>query len=566
MVDDGRYLNREISWIAFNERVLSEADNEALPLLERLKFHGIAASNLDEFFMVRVAGMMRDKTPEVEVQLDAISERVHSFTARQTSSLKELLRRLDHAGVLVPADGESAFRVTRDSDLRINEKVGQDILRTIHRELSKREGGLAVRLQVSSPLFDTSALCKSLGLDPSRDVYLAPILDIAALARSVSRELHQDLCSSTFEPRRDSPLDGAEDCFEVLRGGDVLLHHPYDSFDTVIDLITSASDDSDVTSIKLTLYRAGGDSRIIEALSRAAEIGKQVTVVVELKARFDEESNIAWAHTLEQSGVRIVFGMLGLKTHAKCLMIVRKEDGVVRRYAHIGTGNYNPVTAKLYTDVGLLTSDNRITSDVASLFNVLTGYDSPSQWNAISVAPLGLHERVIGLIEKEAQCARNGLPSGIVAKMNALVDEDVIESLYRASQAGVPIHILVRGTCCLRPGVHGMSETIEVRSIVDRYLEHARIMHFKNAGNDTVYFGSADWMPRNFHRRIEVMVPVFDEEIRARLIGALALQWDDNFQSWSLESSGEYTRRVSSEGSPTVHAQQRFIEQSRSKN
>jgi polyphosphate kinase len=351
--------------------------------------------------------------------------------------------------------------------------------------------------------------------------------------------------------------------FAVIREQDVLLQHPYESFDSVVEFVARAAEDPDVLAIKQTLYRAGGDSPIVKALVRAAESGKQVTAIVELKARFDEESNIQWARMLEQSGAHVVYGLLGLKTHTKCLLIVRREKGKLRRYVQLGTGNYNPTTARLYTDFSMFTAKPDICEDVSSLFNLLTGYSAPPKWNKLIVAPLGLHEAVLGLISREADHARAGRPARIVAKMNALVDPDVIETLYRASQAGVHITLLVRGICCLRPGVPRVSETIEVRALVDRFLEHGRVFHFANGGQDEIYISSADWMPRNFHRRVEAMVPVEDPQLKARLREILAVQLDDNVKAWRLRSDGKYERMHPAPGDPIVRSQARFIDMTR---
>jgi polyphosphate kinase len=380
---------------------------------------------------------------------------------------------------------------------------------------------------------------------------------------AISREDMRPLRDEPFQPHAVPPLRDASDVFGVLREQDVLLHHPYESFDAVVDLVGRAADDPDVLAIKQTLYRAGGDSPIVKALVRAAENGKQVTAIVELKARFDEESNIVWARMLEQAGALVVYGVLHLKTHAKCLLIVRREKGKLRRYAHVSTGNYNPTTARLYTDLSLFTARPDICEDVSSLFNLLTGYSAPPRWNKLDVAPRGLHERVLGLIAREAQHARAGRPARIVAKMNALVDQPVIEALYRASQAGVPITLLVRGICCLRPGVHRVSETIEVRALIDRFLEHGRAFHFVNGGKDEVYIASADWMPRNFHRRVEAMIPVEDPLIRARLIEILQLQIDDDVKNWALRRDGTYERVPARPGLPPLRSQARFIEMTR---
>lgn len=680
------YLNRELSWLEFNARVLQEAESDVVPLLERLKFHAIVASNLDEFFMVRVAGLKQQQTGEVgelaadgltaPEQLVKIASRVHELVNQQMASLMgnllprlasdgtlflmkpeqlppDALAALDerfhnevfpiltpiaidpghpfphvrnkslNLGVMFSREGESepgfgvvqvpmmlprllevpsinkvsdttqrhafvlledliarhcgwifpgvklkgvyVFRVTRNFDLEIDEEEAQDLLQTIQQELRRRERGAAVRLEVAGePTPDSLAkLVRALKLDPDRDVYRTPFLNVSDLMGWVPRDERRDLRDDPYSPQILPPLRDAEDIFAVIRENDVLLHHPFESFDPVVELITRAADDPDVLAIKQTLYRAGGDSPIVKALARAAETGKQVTAIVELKARFDEESNIQWARTLEQSGVHVVYGLLGLKTHAKCLLIIRRERGGLRRYVHLATGNYNTTSARLYTDVALMTAKPSFGADASSLFNLLTGYSAPAKWNSLVVAPLGLHEAVLGLIARETEHARQGRPARIVAKMNALVDEDVIEALYRASQAGVPVQLIVRGICCLRPGVPGVSDNIEVRAIIDRYLEHGRIFHFCNAGKDEVYISSADWMPRNFHRRVEVMIPIEDASIRQRLVEILTLQWQDNTKAWVLESGGAYARLQPQPGATLVRAQQKFIEMTR---
>ena len=687
------YLNRELSWIEFNARVLAEAENEAVPLLERLKFHAIVASNLDEFFMVRVAGLKQQLTGDVgelaadgltaNEQLTKISVRVHELIGQQMAALMggvlpalaqdgtfvlvkpdallpEAIVALDerfhnevfpiltpiaidpghpfphvrnkslNLGVMFSREGETepgfgvvqvpmmlprllevpstkaeakaesgggaakhqfvlledliarhvgtifpgvklkgvyTFRVTRNFDLEIDEEEAEDLLQTIQQELRRRERGAAVRLEVAGEPTPNSLnkLVKALKLDPERDVYRSPLLNVADLTGYVSRDERRDLRDEMYHPQVVPPLRDPEDIFATIRENDILLHLPYESFDPIVELISKAAEDPDVLAIKQTLYRAGGDSPIVKALARAAETGKQVTAIVELKARFDEESNIQWARTLEQSGVHVVYGLLGLKTHAKCLLIIRRERGGLRRYVHFATGNYNTGTARHYTDVGLLTARPSLGADASSLFNLLTGYSAPAKWNSLIVAPLGLHEATLGLIAREAEHARQGRPARIVAKMNALVDEDVIEALYRASQAGVPISLLVRGICCLRPGVPGVSDNIEVRAIIDRYLEHGRIFHFSNAGKDEVYIASADWMPRNFHRRVEVMVPIEDLGIRARLIDILNVSFADNVKAWTLEPNGAYARTQPKPNAPLIRSQQRFIDVTRDK-
>jgi polyphosphate kinase len=682
------YLNRELSWLEFNVRVLAEAENEAVPLLERLKFHAIVASNLDEFFMVRVAGLKQQLTNDVgemppdgmtvTEQLTGISQRVHDLVDRQSTNLTHnLLPKLAEQGIhlvkpesllpeaqaaldqrfqaeifpiltpiaidpghpfphlrnkslnlgvmfqregsveaafgvvqvpmmlprlfevlgvkgpvgtpvrhtfvlledliarnvatIFPAvrlRGVYVFRVTRNFDLEIDEEEGEDLLQTIQQELRRRERGNAVRLEVAGEPTPASLarLVKALKLDPERDVYRTTgVLNVSDLMQIAAREDRKDLRDEAFVPLALPQLHHTEDIFQTIRENDILLQQPYESFDHVVDLITRAADDPDVLAIKQTLYRAGGDSPIVKALGRAAEAGKQVTAIVELKARFDEESNIVWARTLEQSGVHVVYGLLGLKTHAKCLLIVRREKGQLRRYVHLSTGNYNPSTARSYTDVALFTARPNIGEDASSLFNLLTGYSAPPKWNSFIVSPLGLHEAVLGLIQREAEHARAGRPARITAKMNALVDADVVEALYRASQAGVQITLLVRGICCLRPRVPGVSDTIEVRAIVDRFLEHGRVFHFVNGGKDDVYIASADWMPRNFHRRVEVMVPIEDATLRARLIDVLQVSVGDNVKSWRLLPDGTYARADAKPGAPLVRSQSRFVEMTRDK-
>src|SRR5579859_4498086 len=678
------YLNRELSWLEFNARVLAEADSEAVPLLERLKFHAIVATNLDEFFMVRLAGLKQQLTGEVDEmgpdgmtvgeQLNAISTRVHELVAAQSQGLAALLPRLADAGIVfvkpselsaqaladldarfhnevfpiltpiaidpghpfpqvrnrslnlgvmftrdgstehgfgvvqVPTmlprlfpvvglktpsgqpanrafvlledllarhgstifpgtriEGLYVFRVTRNFDIEVDEEEADDLLQSIQQELRRRERGNAVRLEVSgdAPAGSLAKLVKAFKLDPEKDVYIVGGMLNAADLFSITRADERTLRDDPFQPHAVPPLREADDLFAVIREQDVLLHHPYESYDGVVDLIARAADDPDVLAIKQTLYRAGGDSPIVKALVRAAESGKQVTAIVELKARFDEESNIVGARMLEHSGAHVVYGLLGLKTHAKCLLIVRREKGKLRRYAHVSTGNYNPTTARLYTDLSLFTSRQDICEDVSSLFNLLTGYSAPPKWNKLIVAPLGLHESVLALIAREAEHARAGRPARIVAKMNSLVDADVIEALYRASQAGVPITLLVRGICCLRPGVPGVSETIEVRALIDRFLEHGRAFCFANGGKEELYVGSADWMPRNFHRRVEAMVPVEDPVIRARLMEILQTQCADNVKSWLLQPDGKYERVHPRPGALPVRSQARFIEMTR---
>lgn len=681
------YLNREQSWLEFNSRVLAEAADPNVPLFERIKFLSIVTANLDEFFMVRVAGLKQQLSGEVDElppdgmtpqqQLAAVSARAHALAlaqyrvwnddllpslrregitlvkpeelaadelatldatfrndifpvltpiaidpghpfphlrnkslnlgvmfAREADSsdpgfgvvqlpamlprvipvksagaksafvlLEDLIAR--HVSTIFPVlrlRGTYAFRVTRNWDLEIDEEEGEDLLETIQQELRRRDRGNAVRLEISGEALHGSVarLCRALKLDQEQDVYqVTGPLDFSALSRAFVREREgdrRDLHDAAFTPQIVPPIRDRVDIFATLRERDVLLHHPYESFDAVVELVNRAADDPQVLAIKQTLYRTSADSPIIRALARAAETGKQVTAIVELKARFDEETNIQWARMLEQAGVHVVYGLLGLKTHAKAALVVRREKDRLRRYVHLSTGNYNTATARQYTDLSLFTARPEIGEDATALFNLLTGYSAPAKWNALVVAPLGLHEAVLGLIAREAEHARAGRPSGIVAKMNAIVDRDVIEALYAAAQAGVPISLGVRGICCLKPGIPGVSDRIEVRALIDRFLEHTRVAWFRNGGADEVFISSADWMPRNFHRRVEVMVPILEPSLKERLIHeVLRVHRADNVKSWSLNPDGSYTRIVPAPGEPVVRSQQRFMELAREK-
>jgi polyphosphate kinase len=456
--------------------------------------------------------------------------------------------------------------VTRNFDIEIDDEEGEDLLITLQAELRRRELGHAVRIGVSgaAPRASLDWLCRELDIDPGRDVYQVdgPLI-LADLCAVTSGDDRRDLRDEPFTPQYVAPLRDSDDFFATIREGDILLHHPYESFEAVVDFLSHAAEDPHVLAIKQTLYRTGGESPMVRALQRAAEQGKQVTALVELKARFDEASNIQWAHALERCGVNVMYGLLGLKTHAKVLLVVRREATGLRRYVHLATGNYNQQTARLYEDLSLLTAREDIAEDATALFNLLTGYSAPPAWNRFLVAPLGLHDAVLGLIERETSNAARGLPAGICAKLNALVDADVIKALYRASAAGVDVKLLIRRTCCLRAGMKGHSERIVVRSIVDRFLEHARVVHFKNAGDDEVYITSADWMPRNFRRRVEVMCPILDPLLKRRVIDEiLHTTAADDVKSWQLEPDGAYLRSARSAGAP-VRAQQRFMEYAR---
>jgi polyphosphate kinase len=680
---DGLFLNRELSWLEFNSRVLDEACDPHVPLGERFKFQSIVGSNLDEFFMVRVAGLKQlvaSQRPDVGAdgmspgeQLAAISKRVHAligglyrnwkdeiepglrdkagvailrpaqlgaeqkallhthftkevwpvltplavdqghpFPALRNRSLNlavllhkerqrvarrstiiavvqvpSVLPRLVevppmppyraafvlledlitmHVGELFPGFrvvSSSPFRVTRDSDLTIDEDEADDLLKTIQKELRRRDRGHAVRLEIAADALPEvqTFLRQALRLE-KQDVYATSgplhLTDLSPLyARTELRELRDE----AFVPQLAPALRDHEHMFRAIAERDLLLHHPYESFDHVVDFVAEAADDPGVLAIKQTLYRTNADSPIVRALVRAAENGKQVTAVVELKARFDEAPNIAWARTLEEAGVHVVYGLVGLKTHCKMALVVRREDGRIKRYVHLSTGNYNPSTARAYGDISYFTAREAFADDAGALFNLLTGYSSPPTWQRFAVAPLGLGERILELIERERSFGSEGR---IIAKMNALVDPEVIHALYRASQAGVKIDLLVRGICCLRPGLPGVSENIQVLSVVDRFLEHARICYFHAGGKQELYLSSADWMPRNLVRRVEVMFPVEDVALRDRLLDeVLTLALGDDVKTRRLRSDGTYVRLQPAPGAPGLRSQQRFIELAR---
>ncbi|MDW8247300.1 MAG: polyphosphate kinase 1 [Sandaracinaceae bacterium] len=675
------FFNRELSWLAFNERVLSEARDPTVPLLERLKFVAIAANNLDEFLMVRVAGLFGQARDGVQSlspdglspgeQLAIIAQRVAKM--RQTMSeiiLGEILPALEGFGVYLlsmsslsrlgreyaidhfhrqvfplltplaidpghpfphvrnkslnliavlsgspsprsaiafavvqvphviprlvripPEEGGSVraafillddlisssmdalfpgfhchgawpFRVIRNFDLSIDEEEAEDLLEVVKQEMRRRDRGNAVALLVDRRIEPAALdmLRQSIGVDSQYLFRVEGPLNLPDLL-GLGEPLHDDpspsLRDEPFQPQRLPPFRNQDDIFAVISQGDVLLHHPYESFDPVVEFIEQAATDPNVLAIKQTLYRTSGDSPIVEALIRAAENGKQVTALVEIKARFDEENNIAWARRLEEAGVHVIYGLVGLKTHVKAALVVRREGNELRRYLHLGTGNYNPTTARTYTDFSFFTCKSDFGEDATSLFNLLTSCTAPSNWKKLVVAPLGLHERILSLIEREADFARQGKPARIIAKMNALVDPDVIMALYRASQAGVVVRLIVRGICCLRPGLPGISENIEVRAVVDRFLEHARVFVFEAGGAQEVYCSSADWMPRNFHRRVEVLFPIEDEGIRKRIIhDILAIELRDDVKARILRPDGTYEKAPFREG---IRSQLEFL-------
>jgi polyphosphate kinase len=673
------YLNRELSWLEFNARVLEEAANPTNPWLERVKFLSIVSSNLDEFFEVRVAGLQQQIYAGLEpqdfaadglapaVQLTKISERAHQLVGEQyrllhqelIGGLKEngiewvrleelsraerayvdslfahniypvltplaidpghpfphvhnkslniaLLVEGKHANqlqelfavvqvpavldrvVLLPGPAEpvrfvlledviaahlgtlfggfrvlrhTVFRVTRNTDLTIDEDDAEDLLQTIEETLRQRMRGDAVRLEIAEAADEqfVQLLVNALDLDP-RDVYrVAGPVDLTVCMALHRLEGFSDLKDEPLVPRVPPAFSSAGDVFELIRGQDILVHHPFESFGCVVDFIERAADDPQVLAIKQTLYRTSGASPIIRALERAAHNGKQVTALVELRARFDEQNNIAWARSLEQAGVHVVYGVVGLKTHCKASLVVRRETDGIRRYVHLSTGNYNPTTARIYTDLGLFTANADFGEDVSELFNLLTGYSQGRSWRKLMVAPLGLREQIVELIDREGLNAQIGRPSRIIVKMNALVEPTVIDALYRASRAGVTIDLVIRGTCCLRPDIPGLSDTIRVTSVVDKFLEHSRIFYFENGGDPEVLLASADWMPRNFFRRIEVMFPVEDLLLKNRLTGEiLQVVLNDNVKARQLNSDGTYTRLAPAVGESGVRSQTIF--------
>lgn len=694
--DPQYYFNRELSWLEFNNRVLHEATDPRTPLLERLKFMSIFSSNLDEFFMVRVAGLKRQVEAQVRKltpdgrtpseQLEAISERLRPMVSEQHQHFEKVLRpQLARGGIYLldymdlnqeqraylqnyfeeqifpvltplavdpghpfphisnlslnlavvvkdPDTGEELFarvkvprvlprfvplpeplchrqkgqlcvwtgvpleqviahnleslfpgmniqeyhpfRITRNADLEVEEDEADDLLLAIEQELRKRRmGGSAVRveIQVTTPESVRRMLMRELRLQDI-DVYelegLLCLGDLMSFMQLPLPEQKDPPWTPVVPPRlrslsakADEEEDEEEDIFSIIRRGDLLLHHPYYAFSaSVLCFITQAAHDPDVLAIKMTLYRTSGDSPIVKALISAAENGKQVAVLVELKARFDEQNNIVWARKLEQAGVHVVYGLVGLKTHTKVVLVVRRENGKIRRYVHIGTGNYNPKTARIYTDLGLLSCRDELGADLTDLFNYLTGYSRQRSYRKLMVAPVNLRDRFQSLIRRETENCRQGGTGRIVAKMNALVDPKIITTLYEASQAGVQIDLIVRGICCLRPGVPGVSENIRVISVVGRFLEHSRIYYFNNQGKEEVYIGSGDWMPRNLDRRVEAIAPVEDPEIVKDLQEILAVMLSDNRQAWELQPNGRYIQRHPADGTQEQCAQKILME------
>ena len=679
-----RFFDRELSWLKFNQRVLECAENEDMPLLERANFAAIFASNLDEFFMVRVAGLKRRIDSGIAVpsaaglsprqQLRAISETAHRLQDEHahytidtilpelekerivlltwdklTSSEQERLSRyyrqqvfpvltplaVDPAhpfpyisggsinlAVIVenPASGKShfarvkipgnlprlvpvddmtdeeskderygfiamekliaahleslfpgmiikearSFRVTRNEDIDVEEDDAENLLNAMEKELLRRRFGPPIRLEITdttSP-FLSQLLADQLGVSQDEVYRLPSPLDLTVLFElgSVDRP---DLKNRPFVPTTNRQIaevesSRAQDIFAAIRERDILLHHPYDSFSTSVQaFLAQAAADPKVLAIKQTLYRVSGNSPIIAALAEAADNGKQVSVLVELKARFDEENNINWAKMLEKAGCHVIYGLVGLKTHSKITLVVRMEEDGIRRYVHLGTGNYNDSTAKLYTDCGILTCNPQIGEDATAVFNMLSGYSEPLAWNKLSVAPLWLRGRFLRMIRRETEHARAGRPAHIMAKMNSLCDKEIITALYEASCAGVKVEMIIRGICCLKAGVPGLSENISVRSIVGNFLEHSRIFYFFNDASPEVYMGSADWMPRNLDRRVEIMFPVEDEILREKVIHILEVELEDNVKAHILQPDGSYEKE-DKRGKVLVNSQEQF--------
>lgn len=675
--DPSLYMNRELSWLQFNRRVLQEATDPTVPLLERLKFLAIFSSNLDEFFMVRVGGLQQKVQAGIErgsgadrmmpqEQLERISQMVRQLVSEQYRCLMEdVLPALEREGIVirtlkeltdadrvylrdvfirtifpvltplaidpghpfphllnkslnlavllqrprqdeklfavvqVPAvlprfvqlpsekghvfapletvirihlpdlfpgmelDRDTAFRVTRDSEFEIDDDEVEDLLKTIEEEIRKRRRGAAVRLELESDVLPEveQFLMAALQLDQS-DVYrITGLLDSTGLFQIHGLPGYPSLRDPPFVPQPVAEFSQSSSPWLAIRTKDILVHHPYESFSHVQDFIEEAARDDRVLAIKQTLYRTSSDSPVVRALQRAADNGKQVTALIELKARLDEERNILWARELEKSGVHVVFGFVGLKTHCKVALVVRREDDGIRRYVHLSTGNYNPQTARIYTDLGFFTCNADFCEDVSALFNYLTGYCELPQWRKLVVAPSRLQSFMLEKIEQEVAQQKAGREGRIIAKINGLLEPVIVQALYRASQGGVRIDLICRGICALRPGLPGISENIRVVSIVDRFLEHSRIFFFGNGGEPEVYIGSADWMDRNLSRRVEVVFPIEQPELKQRLIREiLATSLADNVKTRELQSDGSQRPVEIAPDVPRVRSQQRFLE------
>lgn len=679
------FINRELSWMEFNSRVLGEARDKSIPLFERLKFLSITASNLDEFVMIRVASLkdmvnagyskkdIAGLTPKQ--QLEAIGAKAHEFVNQQYSTLNRSLlplleknhltlirnfeeldekqsefvdqyfmneiypvltpmavdssrpfplirnktlnlaslmrkksgdKELEFATVQVPSvlpriveipsgtEGQRTiilleeiiekniqklylnynvisthpYRIMRNADFEIDEEEVADLLQEIQRQIKKRQWGEAIKLEVQDNMDKRllKILKKNLRI-ADNDIYsINGPLDLTFLMKVYGLDGFEHLKHAKYVPQELLQLENDADIFEQIRSGDILLHHPYDSFDPVVDFVRQAAKDDKVLAIKQTLYRVSGNSPIIASLAEAAERGKQVTVLVELKARFDEENNIIWAKKLEKAGCHVIYGLMGLKTHCKITLVVRREDDGIRRYVHLGTGNYNDSTAKLYTDLGLLTCANQIGEDATAVFNMISGYSEPIRWNKLALAPLWLRNKFLKLIDREIEHAVNGETAHVIAKMNSLCDKTIIEKLYEASCKGVKIELIVRGICCLKPGVPGLSDNISVRSIVGNFLEHARIFYFENGGSSEIYMGSADWMPRNLDKRVEILFPVEDEKLKEQVLHVLNVQLADNEKAHIMQPDGSYEKPDRRGRKESINAQEIFCEETIKRN
>ena len=675
-LDPELYTNRELSWILFNKRVLSEARDKQIPLFERLKFLSITASNLDEFFMVRVASlkdMVNAKYTKKDIagltaaqQLDKLNVVTHELVAQQYStynrSLLPLLKangltvvekheqlskdqaeyvdayfdenvypvltpmavdssrpfplirnkslnigallskrkekgELEFATVQVPSvlarivpipagdNGGKAvilleeviernisrlflnydvvcshpFRIMRNADLTIDEDEAEDLLKEIEKQLKKRQWGQAIRLEVEAGMDKRllRIIKDELSIEEEDIYHIDGPLDLTFLMKMYGLEGFEHLKEEKYVPQPVPEFMEEGSVFDKIRQGDILLHHPFQTFAPVVQFIREAARDPEVLAIKQTLYRVSGNSPIIAAMAQAAENGKQVSVLVELKARFDEENNIVWARKLEKAGCHVIYGLVGLKTHSKITLVVRREEDGIRRYVHLGTGNYNDATAKLYTDIGMMTCSEAIGEDATAVFNMLSGYSEPLSWNKLSLAPLWLKDKFLYLIGREVKNVRAGETGHIIAKMNSLCDQDIIAALYEASAAGVKIELIVRGICSLKVGIPGVSENISVRSIVGTFLEHSRIFYFENAGKSEVYCGSADWMPRNLERRVEILFPVEDPKLKEKVLHILDVQLRDTVKAHLLQPDGSY-EKVDRRGKETFNSQVAF--------
>ena len=668
------YTNREYSWLQFNYRILNEAQDKKIPLFERLKFLSITASNLDEFFMIRVASLIdlvhadvkkkdiAGLTPAAQLEL-ILPETKRMMEAQYRTLNRSLIPSLEEKGlklikhheelsdkqkiyvdkyfekdvypVLTPMAVDSSrpfplisnktlnigalihdkkknvddiatvqvpsvlprvvelpsesgmkeiilleeiieknldklflnyeivcahpYRIMRNADLTIDEDDASDLLKEIEKQIKKRAWGEVIKLEVEEDMDNNllKELKNQLKVAGSAVYNINGPLDLTFLMKVYGLDGFDSLKYNKYIPQPVQALNMEESIFEQIKKKDILLHHPYDEFTPVIEFIKQAAVDPNVLAIKQTLYRVSGNSPIVAALALAAENGKQVTVLVELKARFDEENNINWAKKLEKAGCHVIYGLVGLKTHSKIALVVRREEDGIRRYVHLGTGNYNDITAKLYTDTGLLTASDTIGEDATAVFNMLSGYSEPPSWNKLLVAPIWMKDRFVSLIRREADNARQGKEARIVAKMNSLCDPVIIKALYEASNAGVKIDLIIRGICCLKTGIKDLSENITVRSIVGNFLEHARIFYFHNDGFEDVYMGSADWMPRNLDKRVEITFPVEDESIKQEVIEILEIQLADTLKAHILKPDGSYEKQ-DLRGKEKLEAQQYF--------